>query len=669
MKSAELLRLYEHGRRDFRGENLRGQNFKGKDLSGVDFSGADIRSANFTHANLRGANLSNVKAGLQRRWVAGQLTLITIIAGIVGYVQGTATYEIGVLISGNRIDSPAAIVGLIVILVCCFIIGCQGFTLEALGNIAVTFAISFFGVGFFAGSISAAVSVPVVVVLVSSVFIAGTVFAASATSAVGAIFTALIASFASAISGGVTYLSIIVILLLSVYVNRRIYKKDLKFENLRIVSFAFATLGGTTFSGADLTDATFAHARLKSTNFANSRQRPTILTHVRWHHSQRIDRARLGTSNLQDPRVRTLLTTLDGIDQDLTNADLRSVNLAGAKLQRITLTGANLNGATLQGAELYEATLTEAQCVGTDFNGAQLTGACLEAWNIDNTTQLDGAICEYVYLLNNQQERRPSSGMFEQGEFTKLFEEVLDTIDLIFRNGLDWKAFVAAFDKVRVENGDTELGIQSIENKGDGVMVVKLQASPDADKDKIHQAMMTEYDIALKAIEEKYRTELNAKDTEISIYRQQSADLMEIAKLQASRPINVEARAEAMAEKDTNTTNINAQTIGVANTGSGNVSDFTQSINTPEAKQTLAEAAAEIQALLKQLEETAPAESMSEKMALATTAIAQIETNPTLKQRAVAALAAGGMKAFEKTIDHPVAAFVVGAIEEWKKGE
>ena len=54
--------------------------------------------------------------------------------------------------------------------------------------------------------------------------------------------------------------------------------------------------------------------------------------------------------------------------------------------------------------------------------------------------------------------------------------------------------------------------------------------------------MMTEYDIALKAIDEKYRAELNAKDSEINIYRQQSANLLEIAKLQASRPINVEAK-------------------------------------------------------------------------------------------------------------------------------
>ena len=84
MKAAELLRLYEAGRRDFSGENLRSQNFKGQNLSGADFSRADIRSTNFTNANLNKANFTHAKAGLRRRWAVG-ITLLAffLLSGIL----------------------------------------------------------------------------------------------------------------------------------------------------------------------------------------------------------------------------------------------------------------------------------------------------------------------------------------------------------------------------------------------------------------------------------------------------------------------------------------------------------------------------------------------------------------------------------------------------------
>jgi hypothetical protein len=76
--------------------------------------------------------------------------------------------------------------------------------------------------------------------------------------------------------------------------------------------------------------------------------------------------------------------------------------------------------------------------VGTNFTNAKMTGACVEAWNIESTTQLNNVDCRFVYLLENpkpgtdDRERRPSSGDFQPGEFTKLFEEVLNTVDLNF---------------------------------------------------------------------------------------------------------------------------------------------------------------------------------------------------------------------------------------------
>jgi uncharacterized protein YjbI with pentapeptide repeats len=246
-----------------------------------------------------------------------------------------------------------------------------------------------------------------------------------------------------------------------------------------------------------------------------------------------------------DAKVRDLVVTHRGAKQSYIGCDIKGANLIGADLNDADLTEADISGANLQGAWLERANLTKTQALNTNFQEAHLTGACLEAWNIDSTTQLDGAICEYVYLLNNQQERRPNSGEFASGEFTKLFEEVLNTVDLIFRNGIDWKAFVLSFNAVQAKNEGADLSLQSIENKGDGVVVARLNVSQDADKEKIHSNFMQIYELKLKAVEETYKAKLNAKDEQIEIYRQQSSRMENIVTLLASKPINVDVKATA----------------------------------------------------------------------------------------------------------------------------
>ncbi|NET52254.1 MAG: pentapeptide repeat-containing protein, partial [Merismopedia sp. SIO2A8] len=140
----------------------------------------------------------------------------------------------------------------------------------------------------------------------------------------------------------------------------------------------------------------------------------------------------------------------------LSRVDLREINLSGKNLMRTYLSGANLSENNLSGNNLSEANLSEAnlsriQALGTNFYGAILTGACIQDWNINSQTNLNNVICEYIYLRENQQERRPSRGNFAPGEFTKLFQESLETVDLIFREGVDWRAFAYSLTNTQIE--------------------------------------------------------------------------------------------------------------------------------------------------------------------------------------------------------------------------
>lgn len=102
---------------------------------------------------------------------------------------------------------------------------------------------------------------------------------------------------------------------------------------------------------------------------------------------------------------------------------------------------------------------------------------------------------------------------------------------------------------------------------------------------------------------------------------------------------------------------------GFASEGGTQIGDTQHNYAAPN-NQNLAEAASEIQQLLKQLEQESPTNSTAEQMLVAVEAVKQIEGEPNFKQRALDALSAGRMKAFEAAIDHPLTAFVVGAIEK-----
>ncbi|MEM8719105.1 MAG: pentapeptide repeat-containing protein [Cyanobacteria bacterium P01_G01_bin.39] len=208
------------------------------------------------------------------------------------------------------------------------------------------------------------------------------------------------------------------------------------------------------------------------------------------------------------------------------------------------LCNAILNDAELFKASLQNSNLTRLQALGTNFNGANLTGSCIEDWNINSKTNLQNVQCDYIYLRSSYSEkegkwiftdRRPHDPeqIFAPGEFTQLFQKALETVDLIFSEGIEWTAFLESFKQLQDEVKSEELSIQGIEKKS-GAFIVRLEVPHQANKAEIEKYIKQEYDAKLKGIEASYQKQLRAKDETIQAYREKGTDLLKMAEIMSN---------------------------------------------------------------------------------------------------------------------------------------
>jgi hypothetical protein len=421
----------------------------------------------------------------------------------------------------------------------------------------------------------------------------------------------------------------------------------------------WAAVGGTSFYTADLKDACFDGASLRQTDF-----REANLTGTSFINAFGLELARTKGTILENPKVRQLLVTLNGRGQNLTGA-----NLCGANLKRI---------------DFREATLANVQLLDADLSDGCLTDACIQDWNINHNTRFNNVECKRVYLRRSQYghflDPKPDSGEFKPGEFEKWITDIQDTIDLIFQNGLNWRAFLFSLTQTAINNEGLDLSVRSIENKGDGVVVAKLNIAQEMSKSLIHQEIIDHYDHAIKMIDSKYQLILQCKDGEIerlkSFYESQQRFVQDIFTGMA------ETRGEVSIVGESNRIYVMNKAGDIMeksdrniNTSGGNYNeriqgDYVQgNYYAAGQPQSLAQAAAEIQLLLKQLEQTYPTATTSQQMVVAAEAINQIENNPTMKQKVINAVKEGGLAAFEKAIDNPAGAFIAGAIKGWQEIE
>ena len=91
--------------------------------------------------------------------------------------------------------------------------------------------------------------------------------------------------------------------------------------------------------------------------------------------------------------------------------------------------------------------------------------------------------------------------------------------------------------------------------------------------------------------------------------------------------------------------------------------------NNESDNQDIVEVGKEIQQLVEQLSQTYSTNNTVEKMTVAVEVVKRIESNPKLSSRVISALKAGGIEALAQSLNHPVASFVIAALEDWHKSK
>ncbi|HEY9825666.1 MAG TPA: pentapeptide repeat-containing protein [Stenomitos sp.] len=295
--------------------------------------------------------------------------------------------------------------------------------------------------------------------------------------------------------------------------------------SLREANLAEARLNKVDFSFANLIEANLRRANLSKAILIEANLRGAILREAALRKC-RLGRANLGSADLSEADlseanlagsdlIRANLAKATCIDANLSEVALSGANLTKAILTRTNLNEANLSEADLtrtdfRQANLTHADLTRSTVAATNFSGATLSGICLEDAQLSSTTKLEGVSCAFIYLKRNNQERRPSEGEFVKDEFAQLFYSTLETINLTLHAGVNWTAFAQSINVLNQTYQTARLGIQAIENKGDGIILLKLSTAPGVDTVLIHRDFMRIYEETKQRLEQPLA--LNSRD-------------------------------------------------------------------------------------------------------------------------------------------------------------
>jgi len=263
------------------------------------------------------------------------------------------------------------------------------------------------------------------------------------------------------------------------------------FRNLALI---LGSWRGTSFHKLDLSGVSFRKA-----NLANTDLRAQKLYRTCFQEATGLERARVDSRylDLEVPKVQTLLTHGTSQEIDYNRLNLRGAYLQGADLRRMFFIDTDLSGADLSDADLRGAILARTQAIGADFSNANLTGICIQDWSVNSETDFSNVLCDYVYRELDEKgeptDRYPADRNFEPQEFESLYQEIGNVAELVFKEGVNWRAFSFSMQKLDLEDDGLGLELKGFERRGDR-WVVRVTHNQHVPKQEVESRLLAMYD-------------------------------------------------------------------------------------------------------------------------------------------------------------------------------
>lgn len=245
------------------------------------------------------------------------------------------------------------------------------------------------------------------------------------------------------------------------------------------------------------------------------------------------------------------------------------------------------------------------------------------------------------------------------------------------KNDVDPRAIAISFEQLAEKHPGAELESVKMNEEDADKLLLEAKTAPDANRSQLTADSLVAYN-HIKALPDEeiqlllLKVILKEKDSWIQSLQ---AMLMTALKRPSLYAETYHNNGDTMSQGPKKLSNwnlhnpqiaggiVDAETVHAHQIG-GNITNYT-----PEQKQNLAEAAAEIQQLLQQLEQNYPTTTPLEREAVVKEALKQIESNPTFKARVIGALKAGGTEALKELVDHPLINIFIAGLEGWQDAE